>query len=80
MKHKQAITRNMGPTWRYISIEDLNRIRTGDFAGSVSNNNGVDVLGGIDYSYITSQGSKCTMFRNKFPMFRRFDLVGKRVR
>ena len=77
MKQKPAITRNMGPTWRYISIEDLNRIRTGDFAGFVSNNNGVDVRGGFDYSYMKAQGTRPATFRKTFPMYGKFDLLGQ---
>ena len=77
MKRKQAITRNMGPTCGFISIEDLNRIRNGLLPRAVSANNGVDVFGGTDYSYMNAQGTRSAAFRKKFPLYGRFDFLSK---
>lgn len=66
MKRKQAKTHNLGGTYQYMSVEDLNRIQTGCFPNPVSSCFGTEIYGGKDYSYKTSQGTAPATFRKHF--------------
>lgn len=75
MKRKQATIYNLGGTYQFVSMEDLNRLQTGGFCNPVSNGCSHDVYGAKDYSYKTRQGTAPASFRYRFKVWD-WDMIG----